>query len=144
LKSKKLFIATKHEEENIMKTLKVSMIIGLVLVWSTVVFAAELKFTDGTLIRGEFQGERVRIRTEFGDLTPKVSDLAFVSQGKIELRDGSQVFGELLPGTSSTSEEQGTETTSAEEKKGLPLKTKYGTFELLFSMEDIEYIDFME
>lgn len=113
------------------------LILGL---FSTVVFSSqEFKFKDGTLIRGELQEERVHVKTQFGDLYPKVSEIVFVSSGKIELSDGSQVMGELLSESPSESEEKKTETS---EKKGLSFKTKYGTFELLFSMEDIEYIDF--
>lgn len=120
-----------------MKRIFLVIILSLVLVYSTTAFAAqEFKFTDGTLIRGEIQGETLRIKTKFGELHPKVSDIAFVSEGKIELRDGSQIMGELLP----EGEEQEKET--SEQKKGLLFKTKYDTFELFFSMEDIEYIDF--
>lgn len=122
-----------------MKRVFLVIILSLVVIYSTTAFAAqEFKFTDGTLIRGEIQGETLRIKTKFGELHPKVSDIAFVSEGKIELRDGSQVMGELLPEV----EEQGTEKSASEQKKGLLFKTKYGTFELFFSMEDLEYIDF--
>ena len=114
--------------------------LGWVLVFQTAAFAAqEFKFKDGTLIRGEIQGERVHIKTQFGDLYPKVSELVFVSSGKIELSDGSQVMGELLSEAPSESEKKETATS---EKKGLLFKTKYGTFELLFAMKDLEYIDF--
>lgn len=110
---------------------------------STMGFAAqEFKFNDGTLIRGEIQEERVHVKTRFGDLFPKVSEIVFVSSGKIELNDGSQIMGELLSEPPSESEAAETEASASEQKKGLLFKTKYGTFELLFSMEDVEYIDF--
>ena len=118
-----------------MKKIFLAMILSFIMFYSMATYAAEFKFKDGTLIRGEIQGETLRIKTKFGELTPKVSDIAFVSAGKIELTDGSQIMGELLP----EAEEQEKETS---EQKGLLFKTKYGTFELFFSMEDIEYIDF--
>jgi hypothetical protein len=126
-----------------MKKIFVVTVVSLVMICTMTAFAAqEFKFTDGTLIRGNIQDERVRIKTQFGNLTPKVSEIVFVSAGKIELSDGSQVMGELLPEVPPTTREQGTETPSPGQKKGLLFKTKYGTFELLFSMEDIEHIDF--
>lgn len=122
---------------------KVCIILMWVLLCSTMAFAAqEFKFKDGTLIRGDIQEERVHIKTQFGDLHPKVSEIVFVSNGKIELSDGSQVMGELIAGDSSAPEAKETENSAAEQKKGLSVKTKYGTFEVFFAMEDIEYIDF--
>jgi len=104
--------------------------------------AQEFKFNDGTLIRGEIQEERVHVKTQFGDLYPKVSEIVFVSSGKIELSDGSQIMGKLLSEPPSKPEATETETSVSEQQKGLAFKTTYGTFELLFSMDDIEYIDF--
>jgi hypothetical protein len=125
-----------------MKKIFLATMLSFVMFYSLTAYAAEFKFIDGTLIRGEIQGEKLRIKTKFGELTPKVSEFVFVSGGKIELTDGSQVMGELLPEAVSPPREQGTETSAPAQKKGLLLKTKYGTFELLFSMGDIDYIDF--
>lgn len=122
---------------------KIYAIAIFILLLSTMAFAAqEFKFNDGTLIRGEIQEERVHVKTQFGDLYPKVSEIVFISSGKIELNDGSQVMGELLSEPPSEPEATETETSTSEQKKGLSFKTKYGTFELLFSMDNIEYIDF--
>lgn len=125
------------------KVFVVIAIIGLAMLCTMTAFAAqEFKFKDGTLIRGDIQEERVHIKTQFGDLYPKVSEIVFVSNGKIELSDGSQVMGELLAEDSTTPEAKDTDSPAAAQTKGLSIKTKYGTFEVFFSMEDIDYIDF--
>lgn len=54
-----------------MKKICVLLILSLVMLYTTTVFAVEFKFKDGTLIRGEIQGERLRIKTKFGELTPR-------------------------------------------------------------------------
>lgn len=125
-----------------MKKIWLATILSLVMSYSLTAAAVEFKFKDGTLIRGDIQGEKLRVKTKFGELTPKVNEVAFVSGGKIELTDGSQIMGELLPAALPTAGEEKTEAAAPAAKKGLLLKTKYGTFELLFAMEDIEYINF--
>ncbi len=111
--------------------------LGMMLAFSALALAdQEIKFKDGTLIRGKVQGERLQIRTKFGTLQPKVDEVVFVSGGKIELSDGSQVWGELVPGAPQTAAE------GATPAKGLRFQTKYGTWELIFRMDDVEYIDF--
>ena len=125
-----------------MKRICFATLLSLVMLYSVAASAVEFKFKDGTLVRGEIQGEKLRVKTKFGELTPKINEVAFVSGGKIELTDGSQIMGELLPAALPAAGEEKTEAAAPAAKKGLLLKTKYGTFELFFTMEDLEYIDF--
>ena len=118
-----------------MKKIMIMIILSAALAHSAAALAAEINFKDGTLVRGDFQGETLRVKTNFGELQPKISQMLYVSAGKIELQDGSQVMGELLPPAA----DEDSAKTAAE---GVLFKTKYGVIELIFTMEDIEYIDF--
>jgi len=67
------------------------------------------------------------VQTSFGKLTPPTDKIVFISEGNVELRDGSRIMGDLIVG-----------------EKGLVVKTKYGTWTLHFEPEDLQMITFQK
>ena len=86
----------------------------------------KIEFKDGTVIKGEIQNKTLTVKTSFGTLKPEVDKIVFISEGTVELRDGSKIMGDVV----------------VDEKKGLEVKTKYGTWTLNFEPEDLQMITF--
>jgi len=106
--------------------LTVITMIGVIVVAGSLAFAEQvLNFKDGTVIKGEIQNETLTVQTSFGKLTPSVDKIIFISEGNVELRDGSKIMGELVM-----------------DKEGLVVKTKYGVWTLHFKAEDLQMITF--
>ena len=87
--------------------------------------AQTLEFKDGTVIKGEIQNKILLVQTSFGILKPEVDKIAFVSDGSVELRDGSKIMGSIVV-----------------EDDGLTIKTRYGVWTLHFKPEDLQMITF--
>lgn len=79
---------------------RLSIIIAWVLI-STLLFevsawAAQIKLKDGTLIVGEIQQDKLKLRTSYGQIEINVKDIASIVDEKITLRDGSILKGDLI------------------------------------------------
>ncbi len=84
------------------------------------------EFKDGTLIKGEIQNPTLTVKTGFGQLQPPTDGIVFISEGTVEMREGSRIMGELVL------------------DDGLVVKTKYGTWTLRFKPEDVKMITFQK
>jgi hypothetical protein len=112
--------------QNNTRLLKVITIIAMVIFSASLAFAEQvINFKDGTVIKGEIQNETLTVQTSFGKLTPGVDKIIFISEGNVELRDGSKIMGNLVI-----------------DAEGLVVKTKYGTWTLHFKAEDLQMITF--
>ena len=109
-----------------MKKLMSTAIIFTIILTASLVFAGQtIEFKDGTIIKGEIQNETLTVETSFGKLKPPTAQIAFVSEGTVELRDGSKIMGDLVV-----------------DDEGIVIKTKYGTWTLTFKPEDVTMITF--
>jgi preprotein translocase subunit SecF len=104
-------------------------VIAVVLMSIGISLAAEvqssIEFKDGTIIKGQIQNEALTVKTSFGMLKPPTEKIAFISEGNVELRDGSKIMGDIVV-----------------DEDGLVVKTKYGTWTLHFGPEDLQMITF--
>lgn len=106
--------------------LSVSVMVTMVVLGGSLAFAEQvLNFKDGTVIKGAIQNETLTVQTSFGKLTPSLDKIIFISEGNVELRDGSKIMGELVI-----------------DNEGLVVKTKYGVWTLHFKSEDLQMITF--
>ena len=108
--------------------LSVISIVVMIVCGGNLAFAEQtIEFKDGMVIKGEIQNETLTVETSFGKLTPPLEKIVFVSEGSVELKDGSKIAGNVVV-----------------DEKGLVVKTKYGTWTLHFKPEDIEMIMFQK
>lgn len=108
--------------------LSVIIIIAMVILGGNLAFAGQvIEFKDGTVIKGEIQNKTLTVETSFGMLKPAVDKIVFISEGTVELRDGSKIMGDVVV-----------------DEKGLVVKTKYGTWTLHFEPEDLQMITFQK
>ncbi len=108
--------------------LSVITIIVMVVFDGSLAFAEQtIEFKDGMVIKGEIQNKTLTVETSFGKLTPPLEKIVFISEGNVELKDGSRIAGNVVV-----------------DEKGLVVKTKYGTWTLHFKPEDIEMIMFQK
>lgn len=110
------------------KILSVIPIMIMAVLIGHIAFAEQtIEFKDGMVIKGEIQNESLTVKTSFGNLTPPLEKIIFVSEGNVELKDGSKIAGHIVV-----------------DEKGLVVKTKYGTWTLHFQAEDLEMIMFQK
>lgn len=106
---------------------RLSIVIAWVLI-STLLFevsawAAQIKLKDGTLIVGEIQQDKLKLRTSYGEIEIAVRDIASIVGQEIRLRDGSVLKGTLID-------------------PQLTVKTRYGEFKI--NTKDTASIVFVE
>lgn len=110
------------------KVLSIISIMIMALMFGNIVFAEQtIEFKDGMVVKGEIQNESLTVKTSFGTLTPPLDTIIFVSEGNVELKDGSKIAGHIVV-----------------DEKGFFVKTKYGTWTLHFTSKDIEMIMFQK
>jgi len=108
--------------------LSVITIVAMLVFSGNLAFAGQvIEFKDGMVINGEIQNKMLTVETSFGRLQPPIDKIVFVSEGNVELRDGSKIMGNLIV-----------------DKEGLVVKTKYGTWTLHFKPEDLQMITFQK
>jgi hypothetical protein len=109
--------------------LSVMTIIMMVVLGGSLVFGEQtIEFKDGMVIKGEIQNKMLRVQTSFGKLMPPTDKIVFVSEGNVELQDGTKIMGNVV----------------IDEQEGLVVKTKYGTWTLRFKPEDLQMITFQK
>lgn len=108
--------------------LSLIVIMGVVGLGASLAFGGQIiEFKDGTVIKGEIQNKTLTVETSFGQLTPPLEKIVFVSEGNVELKDGSKIMGTVVVGD-----------------EGLTVKTKYGTWTLTFKPGDLQMITFQQ
>lgn len=86
-------------------------------------WAAQVKLKDGTLIVGEIQQDKLKLRMSYGDIDIDIKEIVSIGDGKITLKDGTIFRGHITD-------------------PQLIIKTKYG--DLNINTENIVSIVFIE
>lgn len=105
--------------------------LSIVIAWALIsallfdvsAWAAEIKLKDETLIVGEIQQDKLKLRTSYGEIEINVEDITSIVEEKVTLRDGSILKGDIID-------------------PQLIVTTKYGEFNI--NTKDIASIVFAE